>query len=165
MARSQRAIPRQDPASRAMTGYLPSRWRKPLLVSPFHIGAFQHRHAKHRFFDRHWPILGRHSASLVAHARPRPVFIRFITPVFRSRLPRPVAALFQRRRPVSCPPNVPIAIRRFSRTARTKPGILIGGAINDEIRDFVNVALGTSVGKFDKVAKGPAARVEARIVR
>ena len=31
--------------------------------------------------------------------------------------------------------------------------------------DFVNAALGTSVGKFDKVAKRPAARVEARIVR
>ena len=101
MARSQRAIVRQDPASRAMTGHLPAGSSAISTASAGHLSA--------------------------------------------QRTNRDKAIL--------------------SNCARHETRVLIGGAINDEIHDFVNAALGTSVGKFDKVAKGPAARVEARIVR
>ena len=63
-------------------------------------------------------------------------------------------------------PDVPVAIGRILRASRlSKPGVLVGGVIDDEIDDHADAALLAAMGEFDEVAERAVARIDAVIVR
>src|SRR6202043_2575850 len=62
-------------------------------------------------------------------------------------------------------PDVPVAERRVLRASRiAKPGMLVGGVVDDEVDDDADAALPAAMGELDEVAERAVARIDAVIV-
>ncbi len=62
-------------------------------------------------------------------------------------------------------PDIPVATGRILRAARlAKPGVLVGGVVDDEVDDDTDAALPAAMGERDKIAERAVARIDAVIV-
>ena len=62
-------------------------------------------------------------------------------------------------------PDIPVAIFRFRIAPRLlKPGMLVGGVIDDEIDQHADAALRGAVRELDEIAERPVSRIDAVVV-